>query len=291
MEKYQSTDIVNINDLDSDDEPIGKKLAPGIAKRLNNRKGKVIVSATKKSVSVGPVEEWSKVVTPATKKRFMKRKEMPSIESEYDVKQIVQDIMPSTKEGVAEKKIPANVPEVPINNISFHYVENVEKWKYVYQRRLDLERNIGNDDLECKEVVDLIEEAGLMKSVASFGNCYEMLVKEFIVNISKDCDSKMSKEYMKIYVRGKCVEFSPEVINMFMGRSEEEQDCKMLKSKVQTLLDSKMFSFVPRGLQINNAPSPGHASPSAHVIEEIIENRFEDDYHTSLDEQYYHCSK
>ncbi|XP_050916657.1 uncharacterized mitochondrial protein AtMg00810-like [Lathyrus oleraceus] len=71
------------NDLDSDDEPIGKKLAPGIAKRLKNRKGKVIVSTTKlsnaskKSVGVGPAKEWSKVVTPATKKRSMKRKEMP----------------------------------------------------------------------------------------------------------------------------------------------------------------------------------------------------------------------
>lgn len=48
-------------------------------------------------------------------------------------------------------------------------------------------------------------------------------MNKFIVNISKDCDSKMSKKYMKVYVRGKCVEFSPEFINRFMGRSEEEQ--------------------------------------------------------------------
>lgn len=62
-----------------------------------------------------------------------------------------------------------------------------------------------------------------MKSVVGFGNYFEKLVKKFIVNISKDYDSKMSNDYMKVYVRGKCVEFSPEVINMFMGRSEEEQ--------------------------------------------------------------------
>lgn len=36
----QSTDIVNVDDLNSDDEPIGKTLASGIAKRLKNRKGK-----------------------------------------------------------------------------------------------------------------------------------------------------------------------------------------------------------------------------------------------------------
>ena len=48
--------------------------------------------------------------------------------------------MPLAKEKTTGKNIPANVPEVPIDNISFHSVENVEKWKYVYQRRLALER-------------------------------------------------------------------------------------------------------------------------------------------------------
>lgn len=51
-----------------------------------------------------------------------------------------------------------------------------------------------------------------------------MLVKEFIVKISKECDNKRSKEFRKVYVRGKCVKFSPEIINRFMGSSEEEQD-------------------------------------------------------------------
>lgn len=55
-----------------------------------------------------------------------------------------------------------------------------------------------------------------MKSVDGFGKCYEILAKEFIVNIPMDCDNKKSKEYIKVYVRGRCVEFSPEVINTFM---------------------------------------------------------------------------
>ncbi|XP_050896780.1 uncharacterized protein LOC127103574 [Lathyrus oleraceus] len=62
-----------------------------------------------------------------------------------------------------------------------------------------------------------------MKTVTGFGKCYEMLVKEFIVNISKECDDKRSKEFRKVYVRGKCVDFSPEIINRFLGKNEEEQ--------------------------------------------------------------------
>jgi len=84
-----------------------------------------------------------------------------------------------------------------------------------------LERELGKDVLECKEVVDLIDEVRLRRSVYGLGNCYEMLVKEFIVNISKYCDNSSSKEYRNVFVRGKCVEFSPEVINQVLGRSEE----------------------------------------------------------------------
>jgi len=34
--------------------------------------------------------------------------------------------------------------------------------------------------------MDLIDEAGLRKGVCALGNCYEVLVKEFIVNIPED---------------------------------------------------------------------------------------------------------
>ncbi|MCH81839.1 envelope-like protein, partial [Trifolium medium] len=150
-----------------------KGLSAGIAKRLENRKWKAVMSASKppkaskKNAGVGPAKSWSKGCDPCFQEEIFE------------------------KEGSALK-------------------------------RLALERELGKDALECKEVVDLIEDASLMKNVAGFGNCYEMLVKEFIINIPKDCDSKTSKEYMKVYVRGKSVEFSPEVINRFIGRSEED---------------------------------------------------------------------
>lgn len=65
------------------------------------------------------------------------------------------------------------------------------------------------------------------------------------------------------------------------------KDCKVLKSKVQTLFDSKVFSFAAQGLQISNTPSPSHADPLVHTVEEIIENRSGDDYHIGLNEQNY----
>ncbi|XP_050914790.1 uncharacterized protein LOC127129695 [Lathyrus oleraceus] len=71
--------------------------------------------------------------------------------------------------------------------------------------------------------MDLIQEAGLMKTVTQFSKCYEMLVKEFIVNLSEECADGKSKEFRKVYVRGKCVNFSPSVINKYLGRPDEAQ--------------------------------------------------------------------
>ena len=60
------------------------------------------------------------------------------------------------------------------------------------------------------------------------------------MNVSSDCNDKMSKYYRKVFVRGKCVEFSPVVINRYLGRCEEElpeieatdnQICKEITAK------------------------------------------------------------
>ncbi|XP_050897704.1 uncharacterized protein LOC127104565 [Lathyrus oleraceus] len=213
----QPTDIVNIEELDSDDVPIGQRMALGIAKRLKNIKGQAIEYSSTPSKSIrkrasgSTTKRWSKVVTPASKKKPLKRKEVPYDSSEYnhDVEHNIQDIISTSRKKASRKKIPANIPKVPIDNISFHYVENVENGSLFIKEKLALERELGKDAFECKEVMSLIQEAGLMKIVTSFGKCYDMLVKEFIVKISKECDNKRSKEFRKVEIIAKQVKEWP----------------------------------------------------------------------------------
>ncbi|XP_058784040.1 uncharacterized protein LOC131658803 [Vicia villosa] len=133
----------------------------------------------------------------------------------------VNDIHPKKK--VSTSKLAASVPEVPIDNISFHYPSSVLRWKFVYQKRVALERELTQNALEYEEIMNLIHEAGLMKTVTQLFKCYEFLMKEFIVNLHEDCGNKETKEYMKVFSRGKCVNFSPTVINKFLERSNEAQ--------------------------------------------------------------------
>ncbi|XP_057432557.1 uncharacterized protein LOC130725334 [Lotus japonicus] len=82
----------------------------------------------------------------------------------------------------------------------------------------------------------------LMKTVKDIGRCFSQLVRKFIVNISTDCDDESSPEFRKVYVRGKCVNFSSEVVNEFLGRSlvagtNEEPDL----NRVAKTLTGKMI--------------------------------------------------
>ncbi|KAK2381753.1 hypothetical protein QL285_069338 [Trifolium repens] len=161
----------------------------------------------------------SNIVSPSKKKsqKKFRRAAIPDL----DVVDDVPNIVSTGKKKVGGKIIPQNVPDVPMDNISFHFIESAQKWKFVANRRLALERELSAEALEQKEIIALIEKAGLMKTVSGIGECYEKLVKEFLVNIPEDCDNPLSKEHHKVYVRGKCVHFSPAIINKFLGNKED----------------------------------------------------------------------
>ncbi|KAL5146856.1 hypothetical protein HKD37_06G016634 [Glycine soja] len=211
--------LIDLEEVESDEEPIANRLAPGIAERLQSRKGKtplkrsgrIKTMAQKKSTPITPaISRRSKVAIPSKK-----RKEISLSNSDEDVE---LDVSTSKRAKTSEKKVPGNVPDAPLDNISFHSIGNVEKWKYVYQRRLAVERELGRDALDCKETMDLIKAAGLLKTVTKLGDCYEGLVREFIVNIPSDISNRKSDDYQRVFVRGKCIRFSPAVINKYLGR-------------------------------------------------------------------------
>ncbi|XP_050890405.1 uncharacterized protein LOC127095811 [Lathyrus oleraceus] len=80
------------------------------------------------------------------------------------------------------RKSPVKVPTVHLDNVSFHLEDGAAKWKFVIQRRVAVERELRKDVVDVKE---------------------------------------NNKELCKVYVRGKCVTFSPTVINNFLGRNNE----------------------------------------------------------------------
>ncbi|KAK2444858.1 bromodomain-containing protein [Trifolium repens] len=226
------------------------------------------------------------ISTASTQKTPKKKKIAPTV-SDEDAVAKAPGIL-STQKKKAGRSIPQNIPDVPMDNVSFHFSNSAAKWKFVYHRRLALERELSDEALECKEVMDLILQAGLMKTVSGIGRCYEKLVKEFIVNIGEDCDNKLSKEYHQVFVRGKCVQFSPAVINTYLGRREygypgfeptNNQVCKAitadqvkvwpLKGKVPSVMLSVKYAILNRIGAVNWVPT-SHTSTIATGLAKFI---------------------
>ncbi|XP_057447248.1 uncharacterized protein LOC130739046 [Lotus japonicus] len=227
--------IQTISDDDSDDVLLTASLPDSVAARIKRKRRVPDVEeslAPKKKTKSTPTTSKSKKKDVKGKgkqqkvksKKSVKKKKVPLVaeESGSDVEGDVEDILPSEKKEYAGKRIPQNVPAVPIDNVSFHAEGHVQKWKYVCQRRVAKETEVGSDVLECKEVVALIEKAGLMKIILKVGRCYEKLVRKFLVNLSVEVGLAESVEFRKVFVRAKCVEFSPAVINKALGRSVVE---------------------------------------------------------------------
>ncbi|XP_058774751.1 uncharacterized protein LOC131649021 [Vicia villosa] len=244
----------NVVDLDEYfDNELLTSLNPSVANRLmTRRKGKTIVQRSpkkstqvtsaakdvvrKKSTSAGPIK--SKAVIPK------KSKEREIVEPESDVEVNVPDI-PSRKKPTISK-LAASILEVPIDNVSFHYASSASRWKYVLQKRLVVERELAPNALENKEVLELIQEAGLLKTVCNLPKCYVKLVKEFVVNLSEDCGNSRSVDYRKVFVRGKWVSFSPSVINKFLGRTDEAQtELEVKDNKVCQVITTKQVNGWP----------------------------------------------
>ncbi|XP_058767797.1 uncharacterized protein LOC131641509 [Vicia villosa] len=200
--------------------------------------GPIKSKAVTKSTGVGPSKSWSRVIP-------KKRKEWEIVEPESDAEVNVPDI-PSRKKPTTNK-LAASIPEVPIDNVSFHHASSANRWKYVLQKRLVVERELATNAIENKEILELIQEAGLLKTVCNLPKCYEKLVKEFVVNLSEDCGNNRSMDYRKVFVRGKCVSFSPSVINKFLGITDEAQtELEVTDKKVCQVITAKQVNRWPR---------------------------------------------
>ncbi|XP_050907580.1 uncharacterized protein LOC127121003 [Lathyrus oleraceus] len=148
-EKHDDANVViNLEDGSSDDqeESLIHHMKPNVAKRMKTRKGKSVVELmsskkAKKTAGIGPSKPWSKF-------EIKKRKVRDDSEPEEDVEEDVPDISPAKKTTV--RKSPVKIHDVHLVNISFHLEDGATKWKFVIQRRVAVERELGKDVADVK---------------------------------------------------------------------------------------------------------------------------------------------
>ncbi|XP_050915827.1 uncharacterized protein LOC127130915 [Lathyrus oleraceus] len=138
--------VIDLEDGSSNDqeESLLHHLKPSVAKRMKTRNGRFVA------------------------KLMSARKAKKTAE---DVEEDVPDI--SLLKKTTDRKSPVKVPAVHLDNISFHLEDGAAKWKFMIQRRAAVERELGKDAIDVKEVMDMIKVAGLLKTVSWFSQFYE----------------------------------------------------------------------------------------------------------------------
>ncbi|XP_058732669.1 uncharacterized protein LOC131604228 [Vicia villosa] len=121
-------DVVDLDNLDDPIDIADDDLISSISNRFKARRGKQVDDQHPPKTKVAPLKN-------ATKEKVKKKK-------------------------IAVTKSSTKVRDVRLDNIYLHYASNAIQWKFVYQRRLALERELANDALECQEVMKLIKSAG-----------------------------------------------------------------------------------------------------------------------------------
>ncbi|CAJ2637493.1 unnamed protein product [Trifolium pratense] len=303
----EEQDIVDVDEVPSEEDLQPPPTQKGIGRRLRSRTTtpapavtttpvvtKKAKDTTLKPVKYGPKKSWSKSIPPPEKKKgVLKRKSAPSSDSDFEAEKDDSSIKPPAKKAMSAKKampqvVAPDIEDFPCDNVSFHLPSYAQRWGIICKRRLALERELGKDILECEEIVSLINDAGLIKTVWGLGSCYEKLVREFVVNIPIGCDNPLNKEFQKVFVRGKCVTFSPSMINKVLGNADDPHldidvsdnvVCKTItaekvktwpkKAKVPAVKLTQKYAILNRIASVNWVPTT-HASDIATNLGKLI---------------------
>ncbi|KAA0048225.1 uncharacterized protein E6C27_scaffold63G001400 [Cucumis melo var. makuwa] len=168
---------------------------------------------------------------------------IPEIATTAHIPPPTDDPIAPSSEGRPKKKIPANVPSVPIDGIYFLHEESVHCWKFVMQRRIADE-----------------------------------LIREFIVNLPDKFNDPSSDNYQTVHIRGFKFVISPTVINGFLGNTVDidcSPSCPTIEVLTNVLYGGTLSTWPVNGIP-TAAPSIKYAIlhkigiakwfPSSHAL-------------------------
>ncbi|XP_019173791.1 PREDICTED: uncharacterized protein LOC109169363 [Ipomoea nil] len=92
------------------------------------------------------------------------------------------------------------------------------KWATMVRRELIVQRTVDENQLNSVcDILPLLNEVGLLKTVTDVCPYSQLLTYEFYCNLSDEIDSLTGPRPMQIFIRGTLYVFGPDVINKYYG--------------------------------------------------------------------------
>ncbi|XP_019178987.1 PREDICTED: uncharacterized protein LOC109174177 [Ipomoea nil] len=100
-----------------------------------------------------------------------------------------------------------------------------DKCSTMVKRELIVQRSVDENQLNSVcDVLPLLSEVGLLKTVTSVCCYSKLLTYEFYYNLNEEVDNLTSERCMQIFIRGKWYVFGPDMINQYYGLKTVEED-------------------------------------------------------------------
>ncbi|KAK2355658.1 gag-protease polyprotein [Trifolium repens] len=233
----------------------------------------VAAEATKseKKKIVGPTRRSSRVEIPSKQKKQSSKRKTPKKKktvggaSGKDVEDNAPSIV-SSKRRIGGRFIPPNVPDVLVDNVSFHFIDGAAKWKYVFARRVGLERELSDEPKFVKLEKVKFTIAQIYVDDIVFGGMSNTMVQHFV--------KQMQSEF-EISLVGKLTYFLGLQIKQMLKEYNVEQDAL-------TLYCDNMSAI---NISKNPVQHNKHIDIRHHFIRDLVESKIVTLEHVGTKEQ------
>ncbi|XP_019158570.1 PREDICTED: uncharacterized protein LOC109155341 [Ipomoea nil] len=206
------------------------------------------VSETSHSVSPSPTNH-----SPSRETRKSKRKGIPervAVETGNDnldmvfktLRSSVKNKAPATVSTTSTRKMKPTIrsrgrsvtpdvqaasdnPDTSIYKPQFVSARAQGKWSTMVRRELIVQRSVDENQLNSVcDILPLLSEVGLMKTITFICPYSKILTYEFFCNLNEEIDNLSRTRCMQIFIRGKWYVFGPDVINEYYGLKAVDEE-------------------------------------------------------------------
>ncbi|XP_019189503.1 PREDICTED: uncharacterized protein LOC109183930 [Ipomoea nil] len=116
-------------------------------------------------------------------------------------------------------------PDTTIYKPQFVSATTQGKWSTMVRRELIVQRSVDENQLNSVcDILPLLSEVVLMKTVTSIFPYSKLLTYEFYCNLNEEIDNLTGTRCMQIFIRGKWYVFGPDMINEYYGLKAVDEE-------------------------------------------------------------------
>ncbi|XP_019170436.1 PREDICTED: uncharacterized protein LOC109166007 [Ipomoea nil] len=168
--------------------------------------------------------------------RAQKKSQLPTKEKEKQKKKPTtkRDKLSSKEKGKQKVGTNADMSYLPKpHSTTFLRREAVSLWKRIIERKIISQKLLPIDKLDNPEQIqDILITSQLQGTVTNIEPYDEQVIQEFYCNMTKTISTPSSPLYGKVYVRGSFYDFTPDIINRYLGTPEAEQNMEINSEQV-----------------------------------------------------------